>query len=74
MNYVESLPPNTFMSVTYRYVLVFVDRLIKMRHLVSIATMEVEEAILAFYNYVWKLHELLESLVFDRGTQFIFDV
>ena len=52
MNYVESLSLNIFMSVTYRYVLVFVDRLIKMRHLVSIAIMKVEKAILIFYNYV----------------------
>ena len=44
MNYVGPLPASTFMSVTYCYVLVFIDRLTKMRHLVLTATMKVEEA------------------------------
>ena len=74
MDYVGPLPPSTFMGVTYRYVLVFVDRLTKMRHLVPTATMEVEEATQAFYAYVWKLHGLPESFVSDRGTQFTSDV
>ena len=43
MNYVDSLLISTFMSVTYCYVLVFIDCLTKMRHLVLTATMKVEE-------------------------------
>ena len=74
MNYVGPLSASTFMGVTYRYVLVFVDRLIKMRHLVPTATMEVEEAAQAFYAYVWKHHNLPESFVSDRGTQFTSEV
>ena len=74
MDYVGPLPASTFMGVTYRYVLVFVDRLTKMRHLVPTATMEVEEAAHSFYAYVWKNHGLPESFVSDRGTQFTSDV
>ena len=44
MNYVGSLLISTFMDVIYCYVLVFVDRLTKMRHLVLTAIMKVEEA------------------------------
>lgn len=73
MDYVGPLQPSTFMGVTYRYVLVFVDRLSKMRHLVPTATMEVEEAANAFYQSVWKLHGLPDVLVSDRGTQFVSD-
>jgi len=62
------------MSITYRYVLVFVDRLIKMRHLVLITSMKVEEVINCFYAHVWKHHDLLKFFVSDRDTQFIFDV
>jgi len=74
MNYVDSLSPSTFMGVTYRYVLVFVNRLIKIRHLVSIASMKVNEAINCFYAHVWKHHRLFEFFVFDQGTQFTFEV
>ena len=70
MNYVGSLLTSIFMSVTYHYVLVFIDRLTKMRHLVLTAIMKVEEATQAFYAYVWKLHGLSESFVSDHDTQF----
>ena len=74
MNYVGSLLTSTFMSVTYHYVLIFINCLIKMRHLVLTATMKVEKVTQAFYTYVWKLHKLPESFVSDHGTQFTFKV
>jgi len=74
MDYVGPLPPSTFMGITYRYVLVFVDRLTKMRHLVPTTSMEVEEATNCFYAHVWKHHGLPEFFVSDRGTQFTSDV
>ncbi len=74
MNYVDSLSLSIFMNITYRYVLIFVDRFIKMRHLVLITSMKVEEVINYFYAHVWKHHDLLEFFMFDRDTQFIFDV
>ena len=51
MNYVGPLLASTFMSVIYYYVLIFVDRLTKMRHLVLTAIMKVEEVTQAFYTY-----------------------
>ena len=74
MNYVDSLLPSTFMSIMYWYILVFVDRLIKMRHLVPTATMEVKEATNAYYAHVWKHHGLPEFFLSDWGTQFTSDV
>ncbi len=74
MNYVNSLLLSIFMNITYRYVLVFVNYLIKMKHLVLITSMKVEEAINCFYAHVWKHHDLLEFFMSDRDTQFIFDV
>ena len=70
MNYVGPLSVSTFMNVTYCYVLIFIDRLTKMRHLVLTAIMKVKEVTQAFYTYVWKLHELPESFIPDCGTQF----
>ncbi len=74
MNYVDSLSLSIFISITYRYVLIFVDHFIKMKHLVFITSMKVEKAINYFYAHVWKHHDLLEFFVSDRDTQFIFNV
>ena len=74
MNYVGPLLISTFMSVTYHYVLVFIDRLTKMRHLVLTAIMKVDEVTQAFYTYVWKLHELPEFFVSDCDIQFTSEV
>ncbi len=74
MNYVDSLSLSIFMNIIYRYVLVFIDHLIKMKHLVLITSMKVEEVINCFYAHVWKHHDLLEFFMSDRDTQFIFDV
>jgi len=40
------------MNFTYKYVLIFIDHFIKMKHLVFITFMKVEEAINCFYAYV----------------------
>ncbi len=74
MNYVNSLSLNIFMNIIYRYVLVFINCFIKMRHLVFIIFMKVEEVINCFYAYVWKHHDLLEFFIFNWDTQFIFNV
>ena len=68
MNYVDSLPSNTFMKITYCYILVFVDRLTKMRYLVLITIMKIEKVANIFYVNVWKLHETLEVFMSDRDT------
>jgi hypothetical protein len=61
------------MRVIYRYVLVFIDRLFKMRHFVSTIFIKVEEVVNFFYQNVWKLYDLSDALTFDRDTQFTFD-
>ena len=63
-----------FISIKYKYILVFVNHFIKMRHLVFITFMKVEEVINCFYAYVWKHHDLLEFFMSDWDTQFIFNV
>ena len=53
-------------------ILVVCDRLSKMAHFV--ATMEVTSAeglARLFRNNIWKLHRLLESIISDRGLQFV---
>ncbi len=74
MNFINSLSLSIFMNITYRYVLVFIDHLIKMRHLVLITFMKVEEVINCFYAHVWKHHDLLKFFMSDWDIQFIFNV
>ena len=74
MNYVNSFSFNIFMNIIYRYIFVFVDRFIKMRHLVLTIIMKIKKVINAYYVYVWKHHELLEFFLFDKNIQFTFDV
>ncbi len=74
MNYVNSLLLNIFMNITYKYILIFIDHFIKMRHLVLITSMKVEKVINCFYAYVWKHHDLLKFFMSDRDIQFIFNV
>ncbi len=74
MNYVDSLSLSIFINITYKYVLVFIDRLIKMRHLVLITFIKVEEVINCFYAHVWKHHDLLKFFMSDQDIQFIFNV
>jgi len=52
MNYVGSLSLNIFMNITYKYVLIFINYLIKMKHLILITFMKVEEVINSFYAHV----------------------
>jgi hypothetical protein len=68
MNYIKSLSSNIFMKIVYYYVLVFIDRLFKMRHFISTIFMKVEEAVNSFYQNVWKLYNLSDALTFDRDT------
>jgi len=74
MNYVDSLSFNIFMNITYKYVLIFIDHFIKMKHLVLITFIKVKEVINCFYAYVWKHHDLLEFFMSDQNTQFTFNV
>ena len=62
------------MRIIYRYIFVFVDRFIKMRHLIFIVIMKAKEIVQAFYVNVWKYHDLSKIFTFDRDTQFIFDI
>ncbi len=74
MNYVNSLSLNIFISIIYKYILIFIDCFIKMKHLVLITVMKVEKAINCFYAYVWKHHDLLKFFMFNWDIQFIFNV
>ena len=52
-------------------ILVVCDRLFKMTHFVTTTEEKlVEELVQLFRDNIWKLHELPESMMLDRGPQF----
>jgi len=56
----------------YDSILVVCDRMIKMAHFVpTTEKTSVEGVARLFWDNVWKLHRLPESIITDRGAQFI---
>ena len=74
MNYVGPLLLNTFIDIIYWYILIFINHLTKMRHLIPIILMKIEEITECFYIHVWKHHDLPESLMSDKNIQFTSDI
>ena len=56
-------------------ILVVCDRLSKMTHFVATAEETLVEGLTRlFRNNIWKLHRFLESIVSDRGPQFVVEL
>jgi hypothetical protein len=64
-----------FESRNYNAVFMIINRLSKMHHYISCTTNEnettIEETAKLLIQHVWKLHELLITMIFDRDFQFI---
>lgn len=68
MDFITHLPE----SQGHDAILVVVDRLTKMRHFVAChGTCDAEEVSRLFTKHVWKLHGLPQTIVSDRGPQFV---
>ena len=74
INYVGPLPLNTFIDITYWYILVFINCFTKMRYLIPITLMKIEEITECFYTHIWKHYDLPEFSMSDRDTQFTSDI
>jgi hypothetical protein len=53
--------------------MVVVDRLIKMRHMIPIKSINAILVAEYFIKYIFKLHRLPNSIISDYGSQFISD-
>lgn len=74
MDFIVDLPRSkTNAGVSVRNILVVVDRLTKMRHLIPCNSMTALETARLFYEFVWKLHGIPDTIVSDRGPQFVSD-
>ena len=68
MDFITKLP----LAQGYNTILVVCDQLTKMVHFVPTTEKTSAEGLVRlFRDYVWKLHGLPESIILDRGAQFV---
>jgi hypothetical protein len=71
MDYITPLPPYRRKDRTFQHMVVVVDRLTKMCHFIATEGLEVEELAERFIERVYNFYSLPETIVSDRGTQFV---
>ena len=71
VDYITPLPPCRRKDRVFQHVVVVVDRLTKMRHFIATEGLGAEELAERFIERVYSLHGLPETIVSDRGTQFV---
>jgi hypothetical protein len=54
-------------------IIVVVNRLMKMRHMISIKSINAISVAECFIKYVFKLYGLPNSIISDYGSQFVLD-
>ena len=62
---------NLFSSNGFMNIIVVVNRLIKMRHMISINLINTVLVAKCFIKYVFKLHKLPNLIIFNYKSQFI---
>ena len=71
IDYVVDLPKCLRNGKIYRYIFVVVDRLIKIRHFISVTSLDTKELIKAFTYTIYKLYGALSTIISNRGSLFI---
>ncbi|KAI1665643.1 Chromo domain containing protein [Pyrenophora tritici-repentis] len=71
IDYITHLPPCTDNGRTYTNVLVIVNRLSKKKKFIPVVDLKVDTLVKAFVEYVWREEGYPDSIVSDRGAQFL---
>jgi hypothetical protein len=71
VDYITPLPPCERGGRKYNHIAVVVCRLTKMRHFIATESLKAEELADLFISRVYSLHGAPQTIVSDRGTQFI---
>jgi hypothetical protein len=71
VDYITPLPSSKRHGQEFNHIAVVVDRLTKMRHFIPTVTLEAEELADRFIERVYCLHGLPDTIISDRGTQFV---
>lgn len=71
VDYITPLPECERDEKKYKHIVVVVCRLTKMRHFIPVAGLSAEELARVFISRVYALHGTPDTILSDRGTQFI---
>jgi len=67
LDFVTDLPS----SNGYRHIMVAIDRLTKLRHVIPLKSLDAVYVAEQYVKYVFKLHGLPDTMISDRGSQFV---
>jgi hypothetical protein len=71
VDYITPLPPYRRKNRAVQHVVDVVDRLTRIRHFIATEGLGIEELAEQFIERVYGLHGLPETIISDRGTQFV---
>ena len=71
INYIINLLKCLYNGKIYRYIFIVINRLIKIRHFISITSLDIKELVKAFIYTVYKLYGALSTIIFNKGSLFI---
>jgi hypothetical protein len=71
VNYITFLPIYERNDLKYHYVVIIICRFTKMRHFISIIGLTAAELANAFVARIYAFHEAPNTIISNRGTQFI---
>ena len=71
IDYITPLPEYERNGQKYKYILVIIYRLIKIRYFIPIKSLSADELAKAFIYRIYILYGAPDNIVSDRGTQFV---
>ena len=73
INYTIDLLKYLYNSKIYRYIFVVINCLIKIRHFISVTSLDIKEFIKVFIYTIYKLYGALSIIISNRDSLFIFN-
>jgi hypothetical protein len=73
INYITNLSKCLYNSKIYRYIFIIINYLIKIRHFISVTSLNIKEFIKVFIYTIYKLYGTLNIIIFNKSSLFIFN-
>ncbi|CAI6339108.1 unnamed protein product [Periconia digitata] len=70
VDFITPLPECHRHGATYKHIMVVVDRLSKTKRFVPLTSIDVEDVVQAFIDYIWRQEGYPDEVISDRGSQF----
>ena len=73
IDHIVDLPKYLYNGKIYRYIFVVINRLIKIKHFISVTSLDIKELIKVFIYTIYKLYSTLSTIISNKGSLFIFN-